>query len=72
LETDRDTRRVTAPAADRVTALTEVVRALHEARIAVSDIGTRRPTLDEVFLHLTGTTPVTPGAAPAAPAKEAV
>ncbi|WP_326597034.1 ATP-binding cassette domain-containing protein [Streptomyces sp. NBC_01803] len=54
-ETDRDTRRVAAPAADRVTALTEVVRALHEAGIAVEDIGTRRPTLDEAFLLLTGT-----------------
>ncbi|MDT0346826.1 ATP-binding cassette domain-containing protein [Streptomyces litchfieldiae] len=53
-ETDRDTRRVGAPVADRVTALTEVVRALHDAGIGVEDIGTRRPTLDEAFLYLTG------------------
>ena len=35
-------------------ALTAVVRALDDAGIAVDDIGLRRPTLDEVFLHLTG------------------
>jgi ABC-2 type transport system ATP-binding protein len=56
-EVDRDTRRVAAPAADRVAALTGVVRALHDARIAVTDLGTRRPTLDEAFLHLTGEPP---------------
>jgi ABC-2 type transport system ATP-binding protein len=27
---------------------------LHEARIEPEDITLRRPTLDEVFLHLTG------------------
>ncbi|MEO3750293.1 ATP-binding cassette domain-containing protein [Streptomyces sp. B6B3] len=53
-ETDPDTRRVSAPVADRVTALTELVRALDDAGISVADIGTRRPTLDEAFLHLTG------------------
>jgi ABC-2 type transport system ATP-binding protein len=37
-----------------VTALTEVVRALDEAGITAEDIALRRPTLDEVFLHLTG------------------
>ncbi|MND04187.1 hypothetical protein D3C83_243430 [compost metagenome] len=39
---------------DRMTALTGVVRALHEAGIEAEDIALRRPTLDEVFLHLTG------------------
>ncbi|RKN08723.1 ATP-binding cassette domain-containing protein [Streptomyces radicis] len=53
-ETDQDTRRVSALVADRVTALTEVVRALHAAGVVVEDIGTRRPTLDEAFLRLTG------------------
>ena len=37
-----------------MTALTEVVRALDVAGIAAEDIGLRRPTLDEVFLRLTG------------------
>ncbi|MFI9625105.1 hypothetical protein [Streptomyces sp. NPDC052042] len=39
---------------DRVAALTEVVRALQDAGIAAEDIGLRRPTLDDVFLALTG------------------
>jgi ABC-2 type transport system ATP-binding protein len=53
-EADPDTRRVGAPVRDRVAALTEAARALHAAGIAVEDIALRRPTLDEVFLHLTG------------------
>jgi ABC-2 type transport system ATP-binding protein len=53
-EVDVDTRRVTAPVADRVAALTEVVRGLDEAGITAEDIAVRRPTLDEVFLQLTG------------------
>ena len=52
-ETDPDTRRVSAPISDRISALTELVRALDEAGIAAGDIALRRPTLDEVFLHLT-------------------
>jgi ABC-2 type transport system ATP-binding protein len=53
-EVDGDTRRVSAPVAHRVAALTEVVRGLDDAGITAEDIGVRRPTLDEVFLHLTG------------------
>jgi ABC-2 type transport system ATP-binding protein len=53
-EADPDTRRVSAPVRDRVATLTEAARALHAAGIAVEDIALRRPTLDEVFLHLTG------------------
>ncbi|GAA0405002.1 daunorubicin resistance protein DrrA family ABC transporter ATP-binding protein [Acrocarpospora corrugata] len=48
-----DARRVSAPAPDRVAALTRAVRGLQEAAIAAEDIGVRRPTLDEVFLRLT-------------------
>ncbi|WP_306363197.1 ATP-binding cassette domain-containing protein [Nocardia sp. CC227C] len=47
-------RRVHAPVADRVMALTEVARTLQDEGIAVEDIGLRRPSLDDVFLHLTG------------------
>ncbi|GAA3819259.1 daunorubicin resistance protein DrrA family ABC transporter ATP-binding protein [Sphaerisporangium flaviroseum] len=67
-EPDVDTRRVSAPVRDRVAALTEVVRALDDAGIAAEDITLRRPTLDEVFLHLTGdrtTEPARPGEAAA-------
>ncbi|MEV1006672.1 ATP-binding cassette domain-containing protein [Streptomyces sp. NPDC049881] len=55
-ESDPDTRRASVPVSDHVAALTGVARALHEAGITVEDIGTRRPTLDEAFLHLTGHT----------------
>jgi ABC-2 type transport system ATP-binding protein len=53
-ERDEDTRTVSAPVADRIVALTGVVRELHDAGIVVQDIGVRRPTLDEAFLQLTG------------------
>jgi ABC-2 type transport system ATP-binding protein len=52
-ETDRDGRRVSAPVADPLAALGEAVRALREADLGVEDVALRRPTLDEVFLHLT-------------------
>lgn len=51
---DPETRRLSASVTDRVAALTEVMRALVDAGVAVEDIGLRRPTLDEAFLHLTG------------------
>jgi ABC-2 type transport system ATP-binding protein len=39
---------------DGVGALTEAARTLKDRGIGVEDIGLRRPTLDEVFLRLTG------------------
>jgi ABC-2 type transport system ATP-binding protein len=35
-------------------ALTDAVRELQAAGVVAEDIGLRRPTLDEAFLHLTG------------------
>ncbi|WP_326557895.1 ATP-binding cassette domain-containing protein [Micromonospora sp. NBC_01796] len=60
---DPETRRLSAPVTDRVAALAEVMRALVDAGVSVEDIGLRRPTLDEAFLHLTGgsTSPPTGG-----------
>ncbi|MEV3932120.1 MULTISPECIES: ATP-binding cassette domain-containing protein [unclassified Streptomyces] len=52
--TDADRRLLRAPAPDRMAALTRTVRALEEAGIEAEDIAVRRPTLDEVFLSLTG------------------
>ncbi len=52
-ETDPDTRRVSAPAPDRMATLTAVVHDLAASGIAADDVAIRRPTLDEVFLHLT-------------------
>lgn len=51
---DPDRRLVSAPAPDRMAALTGAVRVLQEAGIEAEDIAVRRPTLDEVFLSLTG------------------
>jgi ABC-2 type transport system ATP-binding protein len=52
--TDPTTRRCSVPAPDGPKFLSAVVRALDDAGIDVEDIGLRRPTLDEVFLALTG------------------
>jgi ABC-2 type transport system ATP-binding protein len=51
-EIDEDELRTSAPVRDRVTALTDIVRALDEAGLAAEDIALRRPTLDEVFLKV--------------------
>ncbi|MFG2125668.1 ATP-binding cassette domain-containing protein [Streptomyces sp. NPDC048710] len=51
---DVDRRLLSAPVTDRMTALSGVVRALEAAGIEAADVALRRPTLDEVFLHLTG------------------
>ena len=51
---DDHTRRLTVPAHGGVQTLIQVVRDLDEASIAIDDIGLRRPTLDDVFLSLTG------------------
>ncbi|MFE9134927.1 ATP-binding cassette domain-containing protein [Streptomyces sp. NPDC007355] len=50
---DADRRRLSVPVADRMASLAETVRALDAAGIEAEDIALRRPTLDEVFLHLT-------------------
>jgi ABC-2 type transport system ATP-binding protein len=63
-EIDAPLRRISAPVRDRVAALTDMVRALDAAGLAAEDIGVRRPTLDEVFLRLTGR-PAEPAAEPA-------
>jgi ABC-2 type transport system ATP-binding protein len=47
---------LTLPVAARGRAIAEAVRRLDEAGIAIDDIATRRPTLDDVFLKLTGHT----------------
>ncbi|MEV4165946.1 ATP-binding cassette domain-containing protein [Nonomuraea dietziae] len=54
VDVDEDTRRISAPVADRMTALNHLVRALHDAGIEAEDLAVRRPTLDEVFMRLTG------------------
>ena len=51
---DPATRRCSVAAPGGAQLLPAVVRALDDARVAVEDITLRRPTLDEVFLALTG------------------
>ncbi|MCQ4206982.1 ATP-binding cassette domain-containing protein [Streptomyces longispororuber] len=51
---DEEALRVHAPVADRVAALTDAARTLQDEGVAVEDIGLRRPSLDDVFLRLTG------------------
>ncbi|MFG3701025.1 ATP-binding cassette domain-containing protein [Micromonospora sp. NPDC047620] len=46
--------RVSVPVSGRVAALAAVLRALDDAGLTAADIALRRPTLDEVFLKLTG------------------
>jgi ABC-2 type transport system ATP-binding protein len=52
--TDRPLRTVTAPTAQGVAGLAAVANALADRGIAVEDLSLRQPTLDEVFLTLTG------------------
>ncbi|TDC18254.1 ATP-binding cassette domain-containing protein [Kribbella albertanoniae] len=51
---DQHSRRMTVPAPGGSSALVEVIRTLDSAGIRIADIGLRRPTLDDVFLTLTG------------------
>ena len=55
-ELDADARRVSAPVDDRLAALGALLRDLEARGIEAEDVGVRRPTLDEVFLELTGHT----------------
>jgi ABC-2 type transport system ATP-binding protein len=51
-EIDHSDRRVSVPVSEMV--LIEVVRELDRAGVVAEDVALRRPTLDEVFLRLTG------------------
>ena len=47
-------RRLSVAVASHDGVLTRAIRELDSANVQVDDIGFRRPTLDEVFLSLTG------------------
>jgi ABC-2 type transport system ATP-binding protein len=51
---DREINRVSIPVTHRTKSLIAVATVLAEAQIEPQDIALRRPTLDEVFIHLTG------------------
>jgi ABC-2 type transport system ATP-binding protein len=57
VEVDTDATTVAVPAPKGVATLTEVFRRMDEIGVELIDISLRRPSLDEVFLHLTS--PVT-------------
>jgi ABC-2 type transport system ATP-binding protein len=54
VKVDPHTRRVVAPVSGGAARLTEALRRLDAAGIELHDVALRRPTLDDVFLTLTG------------------
>ncbi len=75
-EVSPELMRVVAPVGDRVAALTALAARLNADGVAVDDISLRRPTLDDVFLQLTGhraeePPPSEPGQTPTAERQEA-
>jgi ABC-2 type transport system ATP-binding protein len=54
LHVDAERRHITLPAADGADLLAAVVRDLDAAGVQLDDLGMHRPTLDDVFLTLTG------------------
>ena len=53
---DRTDHRVVAPVVGGSLTLVDAVRSLDAARVGIADVALRRPTLDDVFLALTGHT----------------
>ena len=51
---DKETGRLTLPVSDGAQSLIRAVRSLDEADIKLEDLSLRRPSLDDVFLSLTG------------------
>lgn len=56
-QSDPDQRRVTVPAKGGAATLVAAARGLDDAGIGLDDLGLRRPSLDDVFLSLTGQRP---------------
>jgi ABC-2 type transport system ATP-binding protein len=53
-ELEENTRRLTVPVSGGAKLLAAALREFDEANIELQDVGIRRPTLDDVFLSLTG------------------
>lgn len=56
IHVDERSRTLTVPVSGGAAALTAAIRSLDAADVPLTDIGLRRPTLDDVFLALTGHT----------------
>jgi len=54
IQLDEHGLKVTAPISGGAAVLTQALRVLDSRRVTVRDVGLRRPTLDDVFLCLTG------------------
>ena len=54
VQVERASRRLIAPVRGGAATLMEVLRRVEDERVTVLDFGLRRPTLDDVFLTLTG------------------
>src|SRR4051812_41649447 len=54
VEVDEHSRRLVAPVRGGAGVLVEALRRLDSAEVELLDVGLRRPTLDDVFLTLTG------------------
>lgn len=70
LQAERKTLRISLPAKDGAQQLLQAVRRLDAAEVDVADIGLRRPSLDEVFLSLTGNDEPADGAPTGGPPAE--
>ncbi|MER5561003.1 ATP-binding cassette domain-containing protein [Streptomyces sp. NPDC058961] len=53
---EEHTRKLTVPVTGGARLLADIIRSLDEQDITIDDIGLRRPTLDDVFIALTGHT----------------
>ncbi|MFI9329734.1 ATP-binding cassette domain-containing protein [Kitasatospora sp. NPDC052868] len=51
---EKNTRKITVPVSGGARVLADAIRELDSRSIEIDDIGLRRPTLDDVFLSLTG------------------
>ncbi|MET9951110.1 ATP-binding cassette domain-containing protein [Streptomyces sp. NPDC006339] len=56
ISVEEHTRKLTVPVAGGAKLLAEVIRDLDAVGVEIDDIGLRRPTLDDVFISLTGHT----------------
>jgi ABC-2 type transport system ATP-binding protein len=54
VQIDQQSRRLTAAVDGGSESLRKALQRLHRSQVAVLDVGLRRPTLDDVFLTLTG------------------
>ena len=54
IQIDREMLRITAAVDGGADSLREALHELHTSKVSVVDVGLRRPTLDDVFLTLTG------------------